>query len=195
MDTKLTASAASRRKTRLFMIGAFLVAAVAFVVISAGGINKNLVYYWTPTDLHAAGDKAYGATIRLGGMVAQNSVKGRTGASGLEFDVKDATGIVHVKSTGVPPQMFRENIGVARAIRIKSTPGDSFTLRAWTLRISNRPLTSGSGTYTRRSNRPRCSATPSGWNGSSISISRSITTSRCSSLSIRSTTCSAWWMS
>jgi cytochrome c-type biogenesis protein CcmE len=112
MDTKLTASAASRRKTRLFMVGAFLVAAVAFVVISAGGINKNLVYYWTPTDLHAAGDKAYGATIRLGGMVAQNSVKGRTGASGLEFDVKDATGIVHVKSTGVPPQMFRENIGV-----------------------------------------------------------------------------------
>src|SRR5881628_1293411 len=77
-----------------------------------GGINKNLVYYWTPTDLHAAGDKAYGATIRLGGMVAPHSVKGRNGASGLEFDVKDATGIVHVKSSGVPPQMFRENIGV-----------------------------------------------------------------------------------
>jgi cytochrome c-type biogenesis protein CcmE len=112
MSTKPTASAVSRRKTRLFMIGAFLVAAVAFVVISAGGINKNLVYYWTPTDLHAAGDKAYGATIRLGGMVAPKSIKGHTGASGLEFDVKDATGIVHVKSTGVPPQMFRENIGV-----------------------------------------------------------------------------------
>ncbi len=112
MDTKPTASAQSRRKTRLFMIGAFLVAAAAFVVISAGGINKNLVYYWTPTDLHAAGDKAYGATIRLGGMVAPKSVRGRTGTSGLEFDVKDATGIVHVKSSGVPPQMFRENIGV-----------------------------------------------------------------------------------
>ena len=112
MDTKPTASAASRRQTRLFMIGAFLVAAVAFVVISAGGINKNLVYYWTPTDLQAAGDKAYGATIRLGGMVAPKSIKGHSGTSGLEFDVKDATGIVHVKSTGVPPQMFRENIGV-----------------------------------------------------------------------------------
>jgi cytochrome c-type biogenesis protein CcmE len=111
-NTRSTATAESRRKTRLFMIGAFLVAAVAFVVISAGGINKNLVYYWTPTDLHAAGDKAYGATIRLGGMVASHSVKGRSGVSGLEFDVKDATGIVHVKSSGVPPQMFRENVGV-----------------------------------------------------------------------------------
>ena len=112
LNTKPTASVKSRRQTRLFMLGAFAVAAIAFVVISAGSINKNLVYYWTPSDLHAAGDKAYGATIRLGGMVAQHSVKSPTGASGLEFDVKDATGIVHVKSTGVPPQMFRENVGV-----------------------------------------------------------------------------------
>ena len=101
-----------RKKTRLFMIAAFAVAAIAFIVIAAGGINKNLVYYWTPTDLHKAGDKAYGATIRLGGMVAAGSIKNHTGVSGLEFDVKDATGIVHVKSNGIPPQMFRENIGV-----------------------------------------------------------------------------------
>ncbi|HEV7920894.1 MAG TPA: cytochrome c maturation protein CcmE [Thermoanaerobaculia bacterium] len=101
-----------RRRTRWFMAGAILVAATAFVVIAAGGINKNLVYYWTPSDLHAAGDKAYGATIRLGGMVAKGSVRNYRGASGLEFDVKDATGIVHVKSSGVPPQMFRENVGV-----------------------------------------------------------------------------------
>lgn len=111
-DVTPTATQAMRRRTRLFMIGACAVALAAFIVIAFGGINKNLVYYWTPTDLHAAGDKAYGATIRLGGMVAPHSVKGRNGASGLEFDVKDATGIVHVKSSGVPPQMFRENIGV-----------------------------------------------------------------------------------
>jgi cytochrome c-type biogenesis protein CcmE len=109
---KTSASDAMRKKTRLFMIAAFAVATIAFIVIAAGGINKNLVYYWTPTDLHKAGDKAYGATIRLGGMVAPKSIQGRNGTSGLEFDVKDATGIVHVKSTGVPPQMFRENIGV-----------------------------------------------------------------------------------
>lgn len=101
-----------RKETRKFMIGALLVAAVAFVVIAAGGINKNLVYYWTPTDLYANGDKAVGATIRLGGMVAPGSIHNRAGVSGVEFDVKDAGRIVHVKSSGVPPQMFRENIGV-----------------------------------------------------------------------------------
>ena len=108
----MNATQEMRRKTRRFMIIAIGVAVVAFVVIAWGGINKNLVYYWTPTDLHAAGDKAYGATIRLGGMVSKGSIRNLTGVSGLEFDVHDASGIVHVKSNGVPPQMFRENIGV-----------------------------------------------------------------------------------
>ena len=111
VPTVPTATAAMRRRTRLFMIGAFVVAAIAFAVIAASGINKNLVYYWTPTDLHKAGDKAYGATIRLGGMVAAGSIQ-KHGSSGVEFDVKDAANVVHVKSSGVPPQMFRENIGV-----------------------------------------------------------------------------------
>ncbi len=115
MSTVMNQTSASdvmRRRSRIFMIGAFVVAAVAFVIIAAGGINKNLVYYWTPTDLHAAGDKAYGATIRLGGMVAPGSIKRGGGVTGVEFDVKDMGGQVHVRSAGVPPQMFRENIGV-----------------------------------------------------------------------------------
>ena len=98
--------------TRRFMIVAFAVAAVAFIVIAWGGINKNLVYYWTPTDLVANGDKAYGATIRLGGMVSAGTIKNHAGVSGVEFDVHDGAKAVHVKSSGVPPQMFRENIGV-----------------------------------------------------------------------------------
>ena len=110
--TDMTASAQMRRKTRRFMIIAFAVAVVAFVVIAWGGINKNLVYYWTPTDLVANGDKAYGATIRLGGMVSGGSIKNHAGVSGVEFDVHDGAKAVHVKSSGVPPQMFRENIGV-----------------------------------------------------------------------------------
>jgi cytochrome c-type biogenesis protein CcmE len=97
--------------TRRFAFIAIAVAVAAFAAIAASGINRNLVYYWTPTDLHAAGGKALGATIRLGGMVAAGSIT-RSGASGVEFDVKDAAAVVHVKSAGVPPQMFREGIGV-----------------------------------------------------------------------------------
>jgi cytochrome c-type biogenesis protein CcmE len=88
------------------------VAAVAFAVLTVGGIGENLVYYWGPSELQAAGDKAVGATIRLGGMVAEDSVVLGENASGVEFDVTDFEATVHVKSQGVPPQMFREGIGV-----------------------------------------------------------------------------------
>jgi len=105
--------APSPGRTRLFAIGAILVAAIAFVMIAAGGIGKNLVYYWGPTELHAAGDKAIGATIRLGGLVKEGSIVRGDGVSGVEFDVIDRKGgMVHVRSTSVPPQLFRERIGV-----------------------------------------------------------------------------------
>src|SRR5207253_10955527 len=87
-------------------------AAAAFLFIAIGGIGENLVYYWGPKELRAAGSKATGATIRLGGQVAVGSVKRGDGVSNLEFDVTDGTALVHVVSRGVPPQLFRDRIGV-----------------------------------------------------------------------------------
>lgn len=109
--TTITATDAMRKRTRLFMIGAFVVAAAAFGLIAASGINQNLVYYWTPTDLRGAGDKAYGATIRLGGMVKPGTIQ-KLGGSAMSFDVYDGGATVPVRTNTVPPQMFRENIGV-----------------------------------------------------------------------------------
>jgi cytochrome c-type biogenesis protein CcmE len=45
-------------------------------------------------------------------MVAEDSVVFGEDASGVEFDVTDFEATVHVRSKGVPPQMFREGIGV-----------------------------------------------------------------------------------
>ena len=119
----MTESDKVRRKTRLFMIGAFVVAGIAFTVIAASGISENLVYYWTPSDLYANGQKAYGADIRLGGMVAKGSIK-KLGGSAVEFVVHDGKACVPVKTTTVPPQMFRENIGVV--VEGTMVPGGHF---------------------------------------------------------------------
>jgi cytochrome c-type biogenesis protein CcmE len=101
------------RPRGLFAIGALAVAAAAFAAITAGGIGRNLVYYWGPTEVIAAGEKAVGATIRLGGLVKKGSLVRRPNGSTLEFDVIDRPGAsVHVVTHSVPPQMFRENIGV-----------------------------------------------------------------------------------
>ena len=105
-------SAPARKRTRWFAAAALLAAAGAFLVIAVSGIGDNLVYYWGPKELRAAGSKAVGATIRLGGQVAAGSVKPFDGVSNLEFDVTDGTAKVHVVSRGVPPQLFRDRIGV-----------------------------------------------------------------------------------
>lgn len=97
---------------RWYVPAAIVVAAAGFFIITAGGIGENLVYYWGPSEVRDAGQKAVGATIRLGGQVAPGSIRRATGSSRLEFDVADGKQTVHVVSSGVPPQMFREGIGV-----------------------------------------------------------------------------------
>jgi len=111
LDREAIAIRAARVSHRV--LGAFVVAGIAFAVIAVSGINKNLVYYWTPSDLRGAGDKAYGATIRLGGLVKRGTLVKHPDGSTLEFDVIDRPGAaVHVVTHSVPPQMFREGIGV-----------------------------------------------------------------------------------
>ena len=93
-----------------FLFGALAVAGVAFAILAFGNIGENLVYYWSPTEMVAAKEKAIGATIRLGGLVEPGSLapEGQT----LRFRVTDGTTTVPVTTTEVPPQMFREGIGV-----------------------------------------------------------------------------------
>jgi cytochrome c-type biogenesis protein CcmE len=101
----------SRSQTKWFAFGALAVAAAAFAFITVGGIGNNLVYYWGPTELVAAGNKAVGATIRLGGQVAKGSIQHGQG-SDLSFVVSDGKANVNVRTRSVPPQLFREGIGV-----------------------------------------------------------------------------------
>ncbi|MDP2311390.1 MAG: cytochrome c maturation protein CcmE [Pseudomonadota bacterium] len=97
-------------KGKLWAIGAVAVAAAALGYIALGDLGENLVYYWSPTEMVAAKEKAIGATIRLGGLVEPGSLKpdGQT----LNFRVTDGTTAVPVTTREVPPQMFREGIGV-----------------------------------------------------------------------------------
>ncbi len=95
-----------------WILGMIAVAATALGVLAFGSLGDNLVYYWNPTELIAAGDKAYGATIRLGGMVQADSVEFDNKSTDLAFTVGDGTTTVRVEGKGMPPQMFREGIGV-----------------------------------------------------------------------------------
>ena len=106
----------SATRNRLIAVGALLVAGAALSFVAFGNIGKNLVFYWTPGEMLAQGSKAYGPTIRLGGIVQPGSLQWDAAHTHLTFRVADSdkqgAPSVLVRSTETPPQMFRERIGV-----------------------------------------------------------------------------------
>jgi cytochrome c-type biogenesis protein CcmE len=77
-----------------------------------GGIDENLVYFLTPSELMAKGESAHGKPVRLGGMVVPGSVKWDADAIELKFRMTDNKTHLDVHSEKAPPQMFREGQGV-----------------------------------------------------------------------------------
>jgi len=97
---------------KAFIVAALVVAAGAIAWMAFGGLGKNLVYYWSPTELLEAGNKAYGAKVRLGGQVKAGTVRWKPRQTDLRFQVTDGKTSVEVHARSVPPAMFREKIGV-----------------------------------------------------------------------------------
>jgi cytochrome c-type biogenesis protein CcmE len=103
---------AATLQRRLFLVGSLLVAGLALSVVAFGDLGEDLVYFWDPSQMQAAGEDAVGATIRLGGVVKAGTVQWQPDANSLKFIVTDGKVEVPVEATGAPPQMFREGIGV-----------------------------------------------------------------------------------
>lgn len=84
----------------------------AIALLLAGGLKENVVYFLTPTELVAQGTSALDRPLRLGGQVKPGSVNWDAEDLDLRFVVQDSVSEVHVASTGAPPAMFRDGIGV-----------------------------------------------------------------------------------
>jgi cytochrome c-type biogenesis protein CcmE len=100
-----------RRPVRSLAIGVSLIAGVlGFLVYQ--GLSNNLVYYVTPSELLAKGSKADGQSLRLGGQVRPGSRHWNSTTQTLSFVLQDPEASVPIISHGLPPQMFREGVGV-----------------------------------------------------------------------------------
>ena len=96
----------------LLLVAVAAVSLAGFGYLLAGGLGENIVYFVTPTELVAKGSAAYDAPVRLGGQVAPGTVSWNAEALDLRFRMTDGAQDVEVHSTGAPPQMFRDGIGV-----------------------------------------------------------------------------------
>jgi len=97
------------RHKRLAAIGAGVVALGAAAALVLSAFEKNLVFFFTPSQV-AANEAPQGRTFRIGGMVETGSVK-RTGVE-VRFLVTDTAKAIPVVYSGALPDLFREGKGV-----------------------------------------------------------------------------------
>lgn len=101
-----------RSRRRILPVAGVVVILLGFGYLLYGGIGDALVYFHTPSELHARGDAVYGMPLRLGGRVVPGTVDWNAEALDLRFRMTDGTDSLMVHATAAPPQMFRPGIGV-----------------------------------------------------------------------------------
>ncbi|HET7671644.1 MAG TPA: cytochrome c maturation protein CcmE [Burkholderiales bacterium] len=97
------------RHKRLMWIAFGLAALGVATALVLTAFNKNLVFFFSPSDV-AANKAPVGRTFRVGGMVEKGSVK-REGVE-VRFVITDTAKTMPVVYRGQLPDLFREGKGV-----------------------------------------------------------------------------------
>ena len=119
----------TQSKNRLMALVALAAAGGALAYVALGGLSENLVYYYTPGEVRAKGEAAARGVVRLGGIVKPGTIVWDEAHTHLTFEIADnhQAGAPSVKVTAkeIPPQMFRDGIGVL--VEGAYAPPDAFT--------------------------------------------------------------------
>jgi cytochrome c-type biogenesis protein CcmE len=97
------------RHKRMAAIALGIVALAIATALVLTAFEKNLVFFFTPSQV-AANEAPVGKTFRIGGMVVMGSVK-RDGVD-VAFQVTDTARTIPVLYRGPLPDLFREGKGV-----------------------------------------------------------------------------------
>lgn len=93
----------------LVAVGLLLLSLAVWLVLSA--FQKNLVFFFTPTQI-LAGEAPQGRSFRVGGMVEKGSLQRQADGVTVSFMVTDTAQRVTVHYRGMLPDLFKEGKGV-----------------------------------------------------------------------------------
>lgn len=99
------------RYRRLFAVLFVLVGIGVAVALGLTAFRKNILYYYTPTQV-AAGAAEHGRPFRMGGLVAMGSVQRVPNSLTVHFVLTDMQKSVPITYTGILPDLFREGQGI-----------------------------------------------------------------------------------
>ena len=99
------------RKRRLYAILSIVVGVAATIALALTAFQENLLYYFSPSEVHA-GEVPQGRNIRVGGMVVEGSVHRPGQGLVVQFVLTDYAEDVMVEFEGILPDLFREGQGI-----------------------------------------------------------------------------------
>ena len=97
-------------KKRASLLAVFLSISVIGVILILSALNKNLLYFNSPTDIKINQDIDFNKKIRVGGMVKKNTLMIKD--QEIRFIITDFKNEIKVSFKGTIPNLFAEGKGV-----------------------------------------------------------------------------------
>ena len=104
-------------KSRIFLLVflMFLLILVIFIILKS--LEKNVVYFFSPTDIYEQTNISFDKKIRLGGLVKKNSIIEKENS--INFIITDLKREILVSYSGLTPNLFSEGKGVVAEGKLK----------------------------------------------------------------------------
>jgi cytochrome c-type biogenesis protein CcmE len=100
----------------LFLIFVFLLSlTIIFFILKS--LNKNILYFSTPTEIKQKEDISIGKAMRVGGMVKKDSII--INENNIQFIVTDFENEILISYSGTVPNLFAEGKGVVAEGKLK----------------------------------------------------------------------------
>ena len=106
-----------RVKSRIFFLSSLLFIAVLIIFLTLKSLEDNIVYFFSPTEIHNKSDISFNKKIRVGGLVKTGSINKEENT--INFIITDLKKEIIVSYTGLVPNLFSEGKGVVAEGKLK----------------------------------------------------------------------------
>ncbi len=104
-------------KKRASLLAIFLSVSVISIFLILNALNKNILYFNSPSDIKFNQNINFDKKIRVGGMVKENSLK--INDQEIRFIITDFKNEIRVSFRGTVPNLFTEGKGVVAEGKLK----------------------------------------------------------------------------
>tara|TARA_E500000178_G_C16825128_1_gene663388 strand:+ start:130 stop:558 length:429 start_codon:yes stop_codon:yes gene_type:complete len=104
-------------KKRASFLAIFLSVTVISIFIILNALNKNILYFNSPSDIKLNQEINFDKKIRVGGMVKKNTLK--ISDQEIKFTITDFKNELRVSFKGTVPNLFAEGKGVVAEGKLK----------------------------------------------------------------------------